>query len=74
MQLEHRAASVISEVAMMNHPKEQTSDEGRKDSEEGEHKRADDAPGADGSSPAPDSPAPILTSEDEELFDEDAPE
>lgn len=62
---------------MMNHPKERTSDEGRKDSEEGEEgedKRADDAPGADAGSPAPDSPAPILTSEDEELFDEDAPE
>ncbi|NPT40466.1 hypothetical protein GNZ12_03880 [Paraburkholderia sp. 1N] len=56
---------------MTNHPKERTSDEGRKD---GEDKRADDAPDADAGSPDPDSPAPILKSEDDELFDEDAPE
>ncbi len=62
---------------MMNHPKEQTSDEGRKDGGDGgdgEDKRTDNTPGADAGSPDPDSPAPILTSEDEELFDEDAPE
>ena len=59
---------------MMNHPKERTSDEGRKDGEDSGDERADDAPGAYAGSPEPDHPAPILKSEDDELFDEDAPE
>jgi hypothetical protein len=62
---------VISEHAMTDHPKEQPPDKGHND---GKDKRTDDAPNADAGSPDPDSPAPILTSEDEELFDEDAPE
>jgi len=55
---------------MTNQSKEQTRGVGRKDDED---KRADDTPTSDTGSPAPDSAAPILQSEDDELFDEDAP-
>jgi hypothetical protein len=59
-----------SEHAMTNQPKEQKRGVGRKD----EDKRADDIPNSDTGSPAPDSAAPILQSEDDGLFDEDSPE
>ncbi|KAE8753753.1 hypothetical protein FSO04_43350 [Paraburkholderia madseniana] len=55
---------------MTNQPKEQKRGVGRKD----EDKRADDIPNSDTGSPAPDSAAPILQSEDDGLFDEDSPE
>jgi hypothetical protein len=53
---------------MTNQPKEQKRDVGRKD----EDKRADDIPNSDTGSPAPDSAAPVLQSEDDEPFDEDS--
>ncbi|MFL9909406.1 hypothetical protein [Paraburkholderia sp. RL17-337-BIB-A] len=55
---------------MTNQPKEQKHGVGRKD----EDKRADDIPNSDTGSPAPDSAAPVLQSEDDEPFDEDSPE
>lgn len=56
---------------MTNHRKEQTRDGGRED---GEDKRPVDTPDPDVGSPAPDTAAPVLQSEDDELLDEDAPE
>ncbi|MEZ0606073.1 hypothetical protein ACAX43_28645 [Paraburkholderia sp. IW21] len=56
---------------MTNHRKEQTRNAGR---ERDKDKRLVDIPNSDTGSPAPDSAAPILQSEDDELFDEDSPE
>ncbi|MFM0653566.1 hypothetical protein [Paraburkholderia sediminicola] len=56
---------------MTNRPKEQRRAVDRKDAED---KRADEIPNRNTGSPAPDGAAPILWREDDELFDEDAPE
>ncbi|REG48542.1 hypothetical protein B0G80_4782 [Paraburkholderia sp. BL6669N2] len=56
---------------MTNHRKKQTRDVGRPE-DNNERRRPEDAPNASGS-PAPDSAAPVLRSEDDELLDEDAP-
>jgi hypothetical protein len=64
-----------SEHAMTNQPKEQTRGVSRKDAQD---KRTDDIPNSNTGLPTPDSVAPILQSEDDELHDElhdeDAPE
>ncbi|MGF6302681.1 hypothetical protein OKW42_006034 [Paraburkholderia sp. WC7.3d] len=56
---------------MTNHRKKQTRDVGRTDDKD-ERPRPRNAPHTSGS-PAPDTTAHILQSEDDELFDEDAP-
>ncbi|RKE25207.1 hypothetical protein B0G76_6729 [Paraburkholderia sp. BL23I1N1] len=55
---------------MTNHPIEQTRGVNRGDDKD---ERPADAPDRDVGSPVPDTAAPILQSEDDELFDEDAP-
>lgn len=56
---------------MTNHRKEQPRNAGR---ERDKNKRPVDTPAPGAGTPAPDAGTPILQSEDDELYDEDAPE